>query len=534
MDKKFKGYKSPIRKLTHFFEQSRDKWKEKCKSAKELVKRLKNRVSFLEKSRDRWKRQAKEYEAEITLLKREQVVLEKEIGTLKQEREEELCNQDGLEAYQIIPAHHSYSVGHVTLFMELVLSAATSLRATERIFELVTKSFGLSLSCPSWYTARLWLLRLGYYKLTRPKEQAKDWIWIVDHSIQIGAQKCFVILGVRLSELPIPERCLGHEDVEPIELFPVTKSDGTIVYQQLEATIEKTGLPRAIIGDKGSDLHAGIQKFRSAHPSCDYIYDIKHKTAAILKQELADDPAWIEFRQLATKSKSQVQQTALAPLAPPKQQSKARYMNVDRLVEWGQKMLLFFDKQSSSASSHFDPSVVEQKLGWVKAFQPQLAQWHQLLSDVVATEQFVRKNGVYNGAGQELKQLLPAIVIDTQQTKKVRKQLLDFVTSQEHNAKDDERLLGSSEVIESVFGKLKRVEQQQAKSGFTGLLLSLPAMVSDTTPEVVQNALETVPTKTMLDWCKEKLGQSLQSLRKEVFASTDETEQKQNPLAVPT
>jgi hypothetical protein len=52
---------------------------------------------------------------------------------------------------------------------------------------------------PSWASGRLWLLRLGSDKLSRPKAQADDWVWIVDHTVQIGHEKCLVILGVRLS-----------------------------------------------------------------------------------------------------------------------------------------------------------------------------------------------------------------------------------------------------------------------------------------------------------------------------------------------
>jgi hypothetical protein len=71
-------------------------------------------------------------------------------------------------------------------------------------------------------------------------------------------------------------------------------------------------------------------------------------------------------------------------------------------------------------------------------------------------------------------------------------ELVSFVGETSFQAKPGEKLLGSGEVIESVFGKLKRIEQDQARSGFTGLLLSVAAMVSQTTAEVVQKALETV------------------------------------------
>ena len=78
---------------------------------------------------------------------------------------------------------------------------------------------------------------IGYYKLTKPKEKAADWVWIVDHTIQLGVEKQrtqerFVILGVRLSCLPAPGQCIRHEDVEPIVLLPVKKSDGDVVWQR--------------------------------------------------------------------------------------------------------------------------------------------------------------------------------------------------------------------------------------------------------------------------------------------------------------
>lgn len=531
--KPYKSYQSPRRKLVGFFERSRDQWKTKCRTAKKMVKRLKHRVRWLEQSRDRWKKRAKELEAELVRLKSEQASLEEELAGLTRNRAEAALGSSGLASFGVVPVHHSYSVGHTSLFVELVLSAAISLRAAGRVFELVVVTLGLPLNCPSWSAGRLWLLRLGYYKLTRPKEIAQDWVWIVDHSLQLGSEKCLVILGVRLSGLPFPERCLGHGDVEPLALFVVKQSNGSVVYQQLEETMVQTGRPRAIVADQGTDLQAGIQQFCQAHPETDYIYDIKHKTAAVLRQELADEPAWLEFSRLAAQTKSQVQQTALAALAPPQQKSKARYMNVETLLEWGQKILRLLDQEPVERPGQFDPAQVAAKLGWVTDFRAKLAEWQQLLTDLTLIESLVRKEGLYHGICHALNQQLPPLQVETERTLKVRQQLLDFVATQAAKAQPNERLLGSSEVLESVFGKLKRVEQDQARSGFTGLLLSVAAMVSHTTTEVMQKALETVPTKTVLAWCKEKLGPSVQAQRRVAFASEDKPEQKWDQLPVP-
>lgn len=106
----------------------------------------------------------------------------------------------------------------------------------------------------------------------------------------------------------------------------------------------------------------------------------------------------------------------------------------------------------------------------------------------------------------------------TPRAQAIRDELVEFVHEESLKAGPQERLLGSSEVIESVFGKLKRLEQDQANSGFTGLVLSVAAMVSVTTADVVYQAMEGVSTKTILDWCRKKFGKSVQAKRKEAFA----------------
>jgi len=96
------------------------------------------------------------------------------------------------------------------------------------------------------------------------------------------------------------------------------------------------------------------------------------------------------------------------------------------------------------------------------------------------------------------------------------------------NAKQGERLLGSSEIIESVFGKFKSIEQDQSKSGFTSMLLSIASMLSKTTQDVIRTALETVPTKKISEWFKENIGNSVQSKKKEISVIVKKAEQKRD------
>jgi hypothetical protein len=55
-------------------------------------------------------------------------------------------------------------------------------------------------------------------------------------------------------------------------------------------------------------------------------------------------------------------------------------------------------------------------------------------------------------------------------------------------------------------------------------------MVSETTKDVVEKALKVVPTKEVLAWLKDNIGQSLQSMRKEAFGYCNKKEQKRDQI----
>jgi hypothetical protein len=53
------SYRSPVAKLLRFFRRSRNRWKDKCKTAKRENKSLKTRLAKMKESRDRWKAEAR-------------------------------------------------------------------------------------------------------------------------------------------------------------------------------------------------------------------------------------------------------------------------------------------------------------------------------------------------------------------------------------------------------------------------------------------------------------------------------------------
>jgi len=405
--------------------------------------------------------------------------------------------------------HHRYSATTIFLLLQFVLSAI-SLRGSARVLTLVNEALNQPLEAtPSWFSVRLWLLRVGHYKLMRPKQIANDWCWIVDHTIQLGKTKCLLILGFRLSELP-KGRSLNYQDLEPIELLPVERSTGQVVWEQLEKTVIKTGVPRAIVSDYGSDLKLGVETFCANHESCASLYDIKHKTACLLKAELSKDEDWIQFIQQAAQTKNQLQQTVLSHLKPPNQRSKARYMNIEILLNWALDTLQIINIDEPSNEDEIKQRI---KLEWLNTQSESLDKWEELLQVAMLTEQVVRLEGVTLGGHHVLTAQFQEKLPHLKHASAIalKENLIDFVKEQGSVCEKGERLLGSSEIIESVFGKQKHLEQDYAKEGFTSLILAIGAFVGEMTVETVKEALICTPVDVVIKWCKDTLGETLQS-----------------------
>src|SRR5215207_3035596 len=214
------------------------------------------------------------------------------------------------------PNGHGYGVNTICLFLRLVL-AGVSLRGVPRVLVVIAEAFGWDLEVPHWTTGRLWLMRLGHALLTQPLEQADDWAWLVDHSVQIGPEKCLVILGIRLQNLPEPGHCLTHHALQLIALLPQVSWTQPEVDEALEAAVERTGMPRVIVDDHGVDLHGGVTLFQARHSATAEIYDLKHKAACLLKGRLAKDERWQAFQTQLGQSRCAIQQTELGFLVPP-------------------------------------------------------------------------------------------------------------------------------------------------------------------------------------------------------------------------
>ena len=404
------------------------------------------------------------------------------------------------------------------LCLRLVLQGV-SLRSVPRLLAIVTETFGLDLPIPHWTTGRLWLLRLGHALLTMALEQAEDWAWIIDHSVQIGKDKCLVILGIRLSKLPKRGDCLCHTDMHLIALVPRASWTREEVDRELEVASKRTGIPRVIVDDHGVDIAGGVRFFQERHPQTVEIYDAKHKAACLLKNRLEKNPRWQEFNQKIVQTRCAIQQTEMAFLVPPGPSPKARFMNLAPTVQWAENVLAVLSNPPPVVREHVTAERLAEKLGWLREFAGDIAEWSEWQRLVNVTVEFVNRQGIYRGAAKELRTELRGHQAHPS-SQRLAGELLVFVVRQARGAKEGERFPGSTEVLESCFGCLKQLEKQQARGGFTTLILGFGALLAETATEKIKQAMQHSRTKAVLEWCRTNLGTTLFGKRKLAFAAS--------------
>jgi hypothetical protein len=120
-------------------------------------------------------------------------------------------------------------------------------------------------------------------------------------------------------------------------------------------------------------------------------------------------------------------------------------------------------------------------------------------------ETVMEDNGYHRHAAKELKSRLRSLV-RMPAGLRLQAGIVQFVKQQSRVVKKGQHLLGSSEVLESLLGRYKRIQETHNKGGMTGSLLNIGAVVLEKTSDTIHQALSAVPVAAVGMWIRENLG----------------------------
>jgi hypothetical protein len=370
---------------------------------------------------------------------------------------------------------------------------------------------------PHHTTIRNWMIRNGCYNLKKPIEKSDDWIAIADVTIGLGKLKCLAILGVQMSKLKKrTDYTLNHKNVEILGLHLTEKATGEFAYKSFEETRNRIGFDfLGAVTDQGPDIRNGGKQFQGYHPNTVIIHEIPHKMSLVMERTLKDDVMWTEFTKKIAETKRFIQQTELAAMLPPNQRSKARFMDIGYILDWPERVL---EAKKSGRLDSIPEGRYQQYFGWIKEFLSPISNWKFMVGALDMIKGICREHGLSHDTYEYLRLFFAeaSSSIDDDALKEFLKNALKAVEEESRKLKEGEVMLCSTEVLESIFGKYK--ELNYGSQGINGNILGLATFVGpELTEQTVKEAMEGCSTNSGINWIKQKVGNTLGSLRHRFF-----------------
>ena len=422
----------------------------------------------------------------------------------------------------------SYPFFIVFLCIHLVLDCSISFRSVPRILKFLQPFLSFPIKIPHYTTIIRWVKRVGLGILGAPVRIGEKWVGIIDSTIQVGCNKALVMLKVSLDTL---KQCvtLTFDKVQFILLRLTSSCTGELVREELRQIFTKHGPPVEIVSDQGSDLQKGFKAIQS-ECSCEILImvDITHLIANHMKKAYANDPVFGRLNELTNQTRQRIQQTRYSHLSPPRQRSKARFQGLPDWSAWLSQMLHFV-KAFLSGTYQGDPFPEEEirsYFGWLLDYEQTIEAYAQeqqelmTIQKILKTEQFTPE--IYQQVRMKLKEL---------KTPGVEEALETYLEENyKYYLKSGNPTLFTSDILESLFGKFKRVSSPNSSSELNGLTLSMGCIGRDLNEEAIETYFELTTTMDVQKWEQKHVGTTMLSKKKKWKESMKKNEVKDTLL----
>lgn len=392
-------------------------------------------------------------------------------------------------------------------------------RSIEKTAVLQTEYFEENHSSPSHVTMRNWVQKVGYYELTRTKAKG-NWIIITDHSIQFGQEKILVVLGIEEKDFLLLNRPVTYEDLTPLLIKPAAKWNGVLVSTEIDKLKLEIGNIIYATADYGSDLRKGLRLSNVIH-----IHDLSHMIALILEKLYSNDQRYQLLKSQMSRMRSKFIQTNIAEIVPPAGRNKSEYQNFERIINWANRALNLIDNklkipiEIKKLEHYFDTQSLERmekELDWLHehtAFIEELTEINQVVKKI---EKEFKHNGLNNKTLEICKAELGKLTNPNGCT--FRETFLAQIEAQKKLLPDTKKILFSSDILESTFGRYKNRLSENPMSSVSGLMLIIAAYTAKITPEYTKEVMEKVKTSNVKAWEEKQIGYTLFKKRNILFS----------------
>lgn len=382
------------------------------------------------------------------------------------------------------------------------MKSSTSFRALSINFMLTLESFKLETKSPCHTTILNWIHKIGYYQLNKRKEKGNDWIIMIDESIQIGVEKILMIYGIQEKNIDFT-RSLKLEDMVPLLEKVSFSNSGEEICKALIELKKEIGEIKYAVTDGGPNIKKGLRLAEITH-----IYDLTHKIALILENKYCKNETYIEIIDKIAIMKKNCIQTELAYLAPPRPRTKSRYLNICEISKWLYKTLNYYELNKNNE--------IFAKIAWLLEYKDFIMELYNSMENIKQIEKILKTNGFSKETKKESEMILSKNKSLFGEV--LQNDLSEYFNELSRNLLKTKKLLITSDIIESAFGKYKNYVSQNPMACVTNLILCLAAFTFNPDKDDINKALEETGIAKIKAWNKQNIPKSLFLKRLEAYS----------------
>ncbi len=435
------------------------------------------------------------------------------------ERANKLKGLERKQARKDKPARHHFEVNVISLCILLRIVGGCSYRSIPRILEVIRKCFEVPWEkIPCANTVENWVSKMGLYSIMKSVEKLKkvsDQVClIIDENLRLGNERMLLFLLVPYEKQK--DSALNYEDVEVVYMCGKKSWTGEGIENEVTKIINEQGMQIGnILSDEDSKLLKSARLLDIAH-----LPDIGHAIGNCLRKVFMKNEYYKAFIKLVGQLQSKSVNQKLTFLRPPKQRTKARFMNQCPLVKWGITMLTRFNELDKEEQDFFEDLKEHQLILNTLSHCMEL-------SKVISVS--LKEKGLSQSTLTTIKEEIAKSKRSLRPKKKenlIKEMVLQFIEHLEKYAQRYKEFLGekqgsyhvSSDVIESIFGKHKNMVSKNPLVGMTILDLELPVYCKEENEiiNLVQRALEEIFMTNLSEW-RATHSSDNQALKRKVF-----------------
>jgi hypothetical protein len=483
-----------------------NKLRETTKDLREEGRKLRKRIKSLEASRKSWKDKAVDRKEELSSL-------EKRFYRSKENKGE------------VHAKGHHYPMWLIKLSIILRIYCHCSYGSIKKIIEVLKTDYFIECkkeSTPCEKTLQNWVSKVGYFYLKNPDNQSfgEDVALIIDESVRVSSQKLLLALLIPVNKQS--SESLSFEDVQVFSLEGSESWTGEKIAKKIQAELNERNLNlKYVVSDEGNNMKCAVRLLGVPH-----IPDISHAVGTCLKKSFKELEEYKELSASLTIIKARLGLCEHSFLRPPKQRTKSRFLNQEKIVKWVQTILKKWEEIPPTAQEKLlpiqDHKVITKELEICISIAEKISKMLKTnglsIKKIDDALEYIRQQKLehMDEKGDSICENYKNIIIFIDYLKAYLEKYKAILVD---NDWEKQSIHICSDVIERLFGRYKAKISDNFFVTVSSIALEIPLMCLSR-QKIMQNvqlALETVKMTTIREWRTEQSSHNQVSMRAQFF-----------------